>query len=105
MRNPPWHVELWDRLCVGFGGGIRVRVYRVDGALFLAGVGGRHPAECERLTRLVEGLEPPGPGVVVFQRAGKHWRVRASASLQEDGFEQRLRNTLVNDPWGTLPKL
>ena len=78
-------------------GGLRVRIWQIDGKPF-GYVRGRVPGmPPDRILQSVLDLAGHGAGTVDFQHDGnRNWRIRASGTLAEDGFEQRLRNVIVN---------
>ncbi len=76
---------------------MRLRVWSANGqpsATVRGKIPGVHPAQ---LVKAVLDLAPAGPGVIDFHiDQNRVWKIRVQGKLQAGGFEQRLRNILVN---------
>ena len=97
MAAPSWCQRFADKFAVCVHGGARVRVWQADGKAQGSVYGGASQLQAERLLRLVLDLKPEGSGTVDVVHDGRgHTRISVRGSLADDGFEQRLRNVLVN---------
>ena len=88
---------LADAMTVWFTGGVRVRIRTsLTGVEVIAR--GRTPGiPADKLARLVRELRPEESGTVDVHHDGHgHWRIRVSSALKLDGFDQRVRNVVVN---------
>jgi hypothetical protein len=97
MRIRQRVLRWFDTLAVCFKGSVRVRVIMNASGVTVYAIGQklkRMPAD--RLARIVEDLKPGSAGTIDVWYSDGSWTTRASSSLREDGFVQRLRNVLVN---------
>ena len=86
-----------DSLAVWSHGGIRVRVRVFPTDIQVITVGRTPGIPADKLARLIRDLKPETSGTIdVLQDGRGHWRIRVSGGLQRDGFDQRVRNVVVN---------
>lgn len=88
--------SLVDALSVWFSGGVRIRI-AADARGVDVRARGRTPGlPPERLVQIVRDLKPDESGTIDFVNRGRgNWQIRASRKLK-GGFEQRVRNVVVN---------
>ena len=81
-----------DTITVRIFGGVRVRL-GANESYVLGKMQGLPP---ERMLQIIRDLAPGGVGVVHINRNGQRWTISFRGVGFVDGFEQRLRNVLVN---------
>ena len=86
-----------DSFAVWWHGGIRVRVSVSGSGVQVLAVGRTPGIPADTLVRLIRDLEPDASGTIDVLHDGRgHWRIRVSGGLHGDGFDQRVRNVVVN---------
>jgi hypothetical protein len=87
-----------DRIFLFFNTAVRVRVWFVDGKPQTS-VRGRSIRQYtpEKLRDVALEMKPQADGVVDFRSAGgRSWEIRVRGPLADDGYDQRLRNFVMN---------
>src|ERR1041385_3924117 len=98
MPKPGIIAAIGDRIFLFFNTAIRVRVWLVDGQPRTS-VCGKPIRQYtpEKLREVVLELKPEAEGVVDFRNVGgRSWEIRVRGPLADDGYDQRLRNVVVN---------
>jgi hypothetical protein len=85
-----------DKLSVWFSGGVRLRIRTTADGVDIQTLGRTTGLPPDRLVQIVRDLKPDESGTIDFVNRGRgNWQIRASRNLQ-GGFEQRVRNVVVN---------
>ncbi|HYF51177.1 MAG TPA: hypothetical protein VEJ63_17310 [Planctomycetota bacterium] len=88
-------MTLWDRLVIGFKGGVRVKL-AAKGASSDEAIGKLKLLPPDRALLLIRSIAPEAVGTVDVNCDGERWIISVSGQNFPEGFEQRFRNILVN---------
>ena len=86
----------FDKLAVQFSGGVRLRLQAPGGAARDEVFGEMPGPPPDRILRMMRDIAPDAVGVVHLNQQGGRLAIQSRGRGFADGFEQRLRNVLVN---------